>query len=106
MTTKLQALKTLIEEYRRAGQTLTGSTIADCMVDPTPLSQAVLEGMGWVAGDTAGMLFCDGIGVNRILAFLFDEGIQIHLDGKRLHPQPRTVGHLYQLLLRLSEDQQ
>lgn len=109
--TDLARLKEAVERYRRSAYSvnpdtklLDGFDIADAILDPSPISVEALKGMGFAAGDTAGILFFDGIGRNRILAFLFDEGIQIHLDGKRLYPQPTTIGQLLFLLLSLEKE--
>jgi hypothetical protein len=78
--------------------------IVDCFTSRCPITRERLEELGFVEGVTVGMLFFDGIGANRLLAFLFDEGIQIHFDGKRLNPQPRTMGDLYRLLEQLTRE--
>jgi hypothetical protein len=101
--TDLSQLKEAIRNYREKARIPESYDIADALLDPSPISVEALKGMGFVGGDTAGMLFFDGIGRNRVLAFLFDEGIKIRLDGKPLYPQPTNVGQLLFLLLSLSE---
>jgi hypothetical protein len=79
--------------------------IADCLTDPTPISKEVLEGMGF---EDHG-LFAHGLQLNvggsRVSYFQFRDEWVFAVNTTTMDPQPRTVGELYFLLLRLGEQQ-
>ena len=106
---RLEELSKAVERYTKGERSASyggfdylsdASDIADAFLNTSPIDEASLRAVGFVEGDTAGLLFSDAVGPNRFLAFLFDSGIQIHLDGRRLHPQPQTIGDLCFVLHR------
>jgi hypothetical protein len=109
--TTLEELRGAVERYHRQlygdidHLRVDALTIADCLTDHTPISKEVLEGMGF---EDHG-LFAHGLQLNvggsRVSYFQFRDEWVFAVNTTTMDPQPRTVGELYFLLLRLGEQQ-
>ena len=122
MTTKLQALQTLIEEYRRAGQTLTGSLIADCFTSRDPITRERLEELGfepspekpssdwrWIIVGNVKLTW-SGLpyegGKSHVMQHfpIESDGFIDSRRGSYVIPAPQTMGDLYRLLEQLTRE--
>jgi hypothetical protein len=110
MMKTLEELREAVAAFRDGSQTnydIYGAVIADCLLDPTPISKEVLEGMGFIYSVRGWRYVADNdvtlwAGRSEGESFWWAAGNSPNGPRVTLPIKPRTVGHLYSLLLRLS----